>query len=136
MARRRRRSGGPALDSYLLSGAELPSTNTVSGSEAILWRYEISYCACGHKVLSDIVGLRDSTPVFLSGLNPLYFCTDDAEEAFPICIKDPGPRISGGRDVTNRSPRRSFGEVSQDDRKPPLIHRKDRQVDVAELAFL
>jgi hypothetical protein len=77
----------------LLSGAELPSTNTVSGSEVILWRYEISYCTCGHKVLSDIVGLRDSTPVFLSGLNPLYFCTDDAEEAFPICIKTPDPEF-------------------------------------------
>ena len=74
------------------------------GSEAILCRYEISYCACRHKVLSDIVSLRDSTPVFLSALKPLYFCADDAEEAFLVRIKDSRPRISGRRNVANRRP--------------------------------
>ena len=73
-------------------------------SEAILCRYEISYCACRHKVLSDIMSFRDSTPIFLSSLRPLYFCADDAEQAFLVRIEDPRPRISGRRNVTNRSP--------------------------------
>ena len=58
------------------------------GSEAILRRYEISYCACRHKVLGDIMSLRDSAPIFLSGLRPLYFCADDTEQAFLVRIKE------------------------------------------------
>jgi len=80
-----------------------PSTPRVR-SEAIPWRYEIGYCPCRHKVLSDIMRLPHGMPVLLSDLKRLYFCTDDAEEAFLVRIKDPRSRISGRCDVANRRP--------------------------------
>ena len=35
-------------------------------SEAIFWRYEIRYCACWHKVFSDVMRLPHRVTVFLS----------------------------------------------------------------------
>ena len=141
------------------------------GSETILCKSEISYCACRHKVLSDIVSLRESTPVFLSALKPFYFCTDDADEAFLIRIKIQIPNFRSSPHANHRSilvlghreaktvdnvrsryslrncdddflaGRRGIlthrhSTQSQADRKLPLVQRKDRQVHVAELAFL